>query len=79
VYLRLSDGAVIGEPQPAAGAAASSAPLVPNALIDGVPPVTEQGPGETSTAGGGAPAAPAAGAPGAPPALTGGLPTPATH
>lgn len=79
VYLRLSDGAVIGEPMPAAGAAAASAPLVPNALIDGVPPVTEGGPGETSTAGGGEPAAPADGTPAAPPALTDGLPTPATH
>lgn len=75
VFLRLSDGAVVGDPRPAGGSAVSSAPLVPNALIDGVPPVTERGAGETST--GGKPAAPAA--PAAPPALTGGLPTPATH
>jgi hypothetical protein len=79
VYLRLSDGAVIGEPQPASGAAAASAPLVPNALIDGVPPMTERAAGETATAGGGSSVSPAEGTPAAPPALTEGLPTPATH
>lgn len=79
VYLRLSDGAVLGEPTPAGGSATSSAPLVPNALIDGVPPVTEQEEGETAKGGAGGPAAPADGVPGAPPALEGGLPTPATH
>ncbi|WP_430646643.1 hypothetical protein [Agromyces sp. GXS1127] len=80
VYLRLSDGAVVGDPTAAAGTATSSAALVPNALIDGVPLVTEQAAGETAgEKGGGKPATPADGTPAAPPALTGGLPTPATH
>jgi hypothetical protein len=79
VYLRLSDGAVLGEPTPAGGAAAQTTPLVPNALIDGVPPVTEQAEGKTAKGGAGKPAVPAEGTPAAPPALTGGLPTPATH
>ena len=82
VYLRLSDGAVLGEPTAAAGIGGSSASLVPNALIDGVPLVTEQPPEETAGKGG-KPDAPADGAaaapPAAPPALQGGLPTPATH
>ena len=78
VYLRLSDGAVLGEPTAAGGAAGASASLVPNALIDGVPPVTEQAAEETSGKGG-TPEAPPAGTPAAPPALQGGLPTPATH
>ena len=77
VYLRLSDGAVLGEPTAAAGAGASSAPLVPNALIDGVPLVTEQAAEETS--GDGEQAAAADGSPASPPPLEGGLPTPATH
>jgi hypothetical protein len=78
VYLRLSDGAVLGEPTAAVGKGASSAPLVPNALIDGVPLVTEQAAGETAEEGG-RPADPAAGSPASPPPLQGGLPTPATH
>lgn len=44
VYLRLSDGAVLGSPIPAkatAGAAASSA-KVPNSLLNGVPLVTQR-------------------------------------
>lgn len=84
VYLRLSDGAVLGEPAAADGAAGSTAPLVPNALIDGVPLVTEQQteetpaqgntPGAAGNAGGTIPAeAPA------PPPVDGTLPTPATH
>ncbi|GAA1062287.1 hypothetical protein [Agromyces bracchium] len=79
VYLRLSDGAVLGDPTAAAGTASSSAALVPNALIDGVPLVTEQEEGETAKGGDGKPATSADGAPAAPPALSGGLPTPATH
>lgn len=79
VYLRLSDGAVLGEPTPAGGSATPSAALVPNALIHGVPPVTEQEEGETAKGGAGNAATPADGVPGAPPALEGGLPTPATH
>ncbi|KRC62395.1 hypothetical protein ASE14_00690 [Agromyces sp. Root81] len=82
VYLRLSDGAVLGEPTAAEGGSGSSAPLVPNALIDGVPPGAGSPKGETpiggtpGQAGGAAPEVPA-GAPAAP--LDGGLPTPATH
>ncbi|GAA2022226.1 hypothetical protein GCM10009819_01030 [Agromyces tropicus] len=79
VYLRLSDGAVLGDPTAAAGGAASSAALVPNALIDGVPLVTEQPQAETAKGEGGKPDSPADGTPAAPPALTDGLPTPATH
>ena len=82
VYLRLSDGAVLGVPTAATGGAAASAPLVPNALLDGVPPVTEQQAGQTPNGGnaGGTPAADAAeAAPVAPPPVSGGLPTPATH
>ena len=51
VYLRLSDGAVLGQPSAADGAARATAPLVPNALIDGVPLVTEQQRGEDSDTG----------------------------
>jgi hypothetical protein len=82
VYLRLSDGAVLGEPT-AAGGAAASGPLVPNLLITDVPLVTEQHtgqtasgevPGEAGSAGGSVPEqAPA------PPPVSGALPTPATH
>lgn len=84
VFLRLSDGAVSGDPSAAGGGAVSSAPLVPNALIDGVPLVTEQAAEETpkgeASAGatGETGAAPPAEAP-APPPAGGGLPTPATH
>ena len=80
VYLRLSDGAVLGQPTPATGGAAASAPLVPNALIDGVPLVTEQAAGETPN--GGTPAEGAIAAPDAAPVVpppADGLPTPATH
>jgi len=82
VYLRLSDGAVLGVPTAAAGGAAASAPLVPNALLDGVPPVTQQQAEQTPNVGNasGTPAAEAAeSAPVAPPPVSGGLPTPATH
>lgn len=79
VYLRLSDGAVLGEPTAASAGAAASGPLVPNALIDGVPPVTAQQPVETPT-GGAAGAVPADGAgTEALPPVSDGLPTPATH
>jgi hypothetical protein len=80
VYLRLSDSAVLGEPTPAHGGAAASAPLVPNALLDGVPPVTEQAAEQTPN--GGASADAQAAAPEAPPVVpppSDGLPTPATH
>lgn len=78
VYLRLSDGAVLGEPTAAAGIGGSSASLVPNALIDGVPLVTEQAAEETAENGGAADG-PADGTAAGPPPLEGGLPTPATH
>ncbi|GAA1835808.1 hypothetical protein [Agromyces salentinus] len=82
VFLRLSDGAVLGQPASAGAAAAASAALVPNALIDGVPLVTEQQAGETAPGGGqgaavGAPAAEAAVPP--PPPASESLPTPTTH
>lgn len=83
VYLRLSDGAVLGEPTAANAGAAASAPLVPNALIDGVPPVTALQAGETPNGGSGT-QAPTGGNGGQvatppPPPVTDGLPTPATH
>lgn len=84
VYLRLSDGAVLGQPTAAAGGAVGAG-SVANSLITDAPLVTEQAAGET---GGGAAApeavaaapvatAPVATAPVAPP--SDGLPTPATH
>lgn len=80
VYLRLSDSAVLGQPQAAAGAAAGAAGLVPNSLITDVPLVTEQQAGETGAEGSAASDA-ATGAPVtvAPVAPTDGLPTPTTH
>ncbi|AWB95324.1 hypothetical protein DCE93_06350 [Agromyces badenianii] len=78
VYLRLSDGAVLGQPTAAEGGPGASEPLVPNVLIDGVPPDAGRQAGETpiegapGQAGGAAVEAPAA-------PLDGGLPTPATH
>ncbi|WP_022893350.1 hypothetical protein [Agromyces subbeticus] len=75
VYLRLSDGAVLGQPTAATGGASASAPLVPNALIDGVPPSGEQASGQTPT--GGIPDQAADAATQAP--VEGALPTPATH
>jgi len=80
VYLRLSDGAVLGEPTAATGGAAASGPLVPNALISGVPLVTEQA--QVQTPNGGTPGEASVAAPDAPPVApppTDGLPTPATH
>ncbi|MCU1636731.1 MAG: hypothetical protein JWQ68_1970 [Cryobacterium sp.] len=41
VYLRLSDGAVLGAPVSASGPAGKTAALVPNALLTGMPLVTE--------------------------------------
>lgn len=83
VFLRLSDGAVLGQPTAAGGGVAASAALVPNSLISGVPLVTEQPAGETAPVGGqgaglgGAaavdPVEPAT------PAITDSLPTPTTH
>ncbi|GAA1524968.1 hypothetical protein BJ978_002376 [Agromyces terreus] len=81
VFLRLSDGAVLGLPVSASGDSAASAALVPNSLIDGVPLVTDAAAGgETAPAGGsgasvGAPAAEVA----TTPPVGGSLPTPTTH
>jgi hypothetical protein len=82
VFLRLSDGAVLGQPAGASGTTAASAALVPNVLIDGVPLVTEQNAGETAPVGGqgaavGAPAAESTTPP--PPPVSDSLPTPTTH
>ena len=81
VYLRLSDGAVLGQPTAAAGGTAASAPLVPNSLIDGVPLVTEQEAAQTPSGGQGAARGdqPAAAPVVTLPAPAEGLPTPATH
>lgn len=89
VFLQLSDGTVSGNPAPADAGTEASGPLVPNALIDGVPLVTEEQAGETpkqagttEPAGKGAAEAASGGAAGgqavAPP-VSDGLPTPATH
>ncbi|WP_308796499.1 hypothetical protein [Agromyces silvae] len=85
VYLRLSDGAVLGQPTAAAGGAVGAAGSVANSLIADAPLVTEQSAGETggdAAAPGDVVAAPVATAPVdtapvAPP--SDGLPTPATH
>jgi cell division protein FtsB len=89
VYLRLSDGAVLGQPAAAGGAAAGAAGLVPNSLIADVPLVTQQAAGETAvetpvapetTAGAGGGAAGGAVVTGTPaPPPVDGLPTPTTH
>lgn len=86
-YLRLSDGAVLGAPGAAAGKPADvrngATGLVPNALLAGVPLVTDLAPsGAQGTgiagkgAGGRSAVAPAAPAPAAPPS---GLPSPSTR
>ena len=80
VYLRLSDGAVLGVPTAAGGGAAASGPLVPNSLIDGVPLVTELEAAQTPSGGAGTGVAPAAEPVATTPAAPAeGLPTPATH
>lgn len=55
VYLRLSDGAVLGQPTAAAGGAVGAAGSVANSLIADVPLVTEQLAGETGGAAADAP------------------------
>ncbi|TFD16850.1 MULTISPECIES: hypothetical protein [unclassified Cryobacterium] len=82
VYLRLSDGAVLGAPASAAGSQGGAASLVPNSLLAGVPLVTQlpQGSGQGASVGGSvAPAAAPAAAPVASTATPNGLPTPATR
>lgn len=83
-YLRLSDGAVLGAPAAASGAAGTvtggQGNLVPNSLLAGVPLVTQ--PGQTATPQTGNSAATgAANAPQQKPTvpLQGALPTPVTH
>ncbi|WP_241981400.1 hypothetical protein [Cryobacterium algoritolerans] len=81
VYLRLSDGAVLGAPASATGSQGGSASLVPNALLAGVPLVTQlpQGAGQGASVGGAAVGAAAKVADVAPKALPNGIPTPATR
>lgn len=84
VYLRLSDGAVLGAPASAPGAP-PAAELVPNALLAGVPLVTDLKPAGAQGTGVGAPrkadssvASPVV--PATPPApVVTGLPTPTTR
>jgi hypothetical protein len=76
-YLRLSDGAVLGAPSSASGSQAGAASLVPNALLAGVPLVTQvpaggQGAGVAAAAAAGT-SVPAA------VAVTDGLPSPTTR
>ncbi|MFP3465694.1 hypothetical protein [Leifsonia sp. SIMBA_070] len=88
-YLRLSDGAVLGAPLPANGAAGTvtgtQGNLVPNSLLAGVPLVTQaQQPNNSSTATGQAGNSTTSGAATAPTTaptvpLQGALPTPVTH
>lgn len=83
VYLRLSDGAVLGEPTAARAGAEASGGLVPNALIDGVPPVAAARQAGGTPYGGAGTEAPTGGSGTqvAPPPrpVTDELPTPATH
>lgn len=91
VYLRLSDGAVLGSPTPAPGDAgtltAGAGNLVPNSLLAGVPLVTQPPAANTAatasgTTSAGESAAPRASNPANPPLpvpLNGVLPSPTTH
>lgn len=76
-YLRLSDGAVLGAPTSASGSQAGAAALVPNALLAGVPLVTELPAGGQGT--GVASGAPAAATATAPVTVADGLPSPTTR
>ena len=84
-YLRLSDGAVLGAPQPATGAAGTvtgaQGNLVPNSLLAGVPLVTAPNSAQaTGKAGNSTSSGAATGTPTAPTVpLQGALPTPVTH
>ncbi|TAM69078.1 MAG: hypothetical protein EPN48_09445 [Microbacteriaceae bacterium] len=93
VYLRLSDGAVLGSPAPASAAVTGrSGNLVPNALLASVPlagvPLAGQQPGAHGAAAAtsaspanvaATPAPNASHAPSSPVALSGALPSPTTH
>ncbi|TFC79719.1 hypothetical protein E3T23_10745 [Cryobacterium cheniae] len=78
VYLRLSDGAVLGAPASASGSQAGTASLVPNSLLAGVPLVTDlpQNTGQGASVGGSTTERPAAVAPAA---ESNALPTPTTR
>ncbi len=75
VFLRLSDGAVLGLPAQASGAVTASS-LVPNELLAAVPLVTQQ---DAQEAASGTPVGNAVVLPSAPIPLQGGLPSPTTH
>jgi hypothetical protein len=85
VYLRLSDGAVIGSPTAASASAGTvtgaGGNLVANALLAGTPLATQQQSGTTASAGSdqGAPAANDASKADGPVAWEGALPAPTTH
>ncbi|TFD78015.1 hypothetical protein [Cryobacterium fucosi] len=81
VYLRLSDGAVLGAPASATGSQGGAASLVPNALLAGVPLVTQlpQGAGQGASVGGAAADSPAKVAGVVPTPAPNGIPTPATR
>jgi hypothetical protein len=81
VYLRLSDGAVLGAPASASGSQAGAASLVPNSLLAGVPLVTElpQNTSQGASRGGSPSELPAAVAPVTPAAESNALPTPTTR
>lgn len=86
VYLRLSDGAVLGSPAPApaSGVTATGATggLVPNALLAGVPLVTDTSGAATiqpAAANSASASAPAATTPDPNVPFTGALPSPQTH
>ncbi|MDY7527541.1 MULTISPECIES: hypothetical protein [Cryobacterium] len=85
VYLRLSDSAVLGAPSSATGSQAGAASLVPNALLTGVPLVTQpaQATGQGASVAGAATSPATTTAPttstAAVPAPGAGLPTPTTR
>jgi hypothetical protein len=81
VYLRLSDGAVLGAPASASGSQGGAASLVPNALLAGVPLVTQlpQGSGQGASVGGATADRSVKDAAIAPPSTPNGIPTPATR
>ena len=81
VYLRLSDGAVLGAPASASGSQAGTASLVPNSLLAGVPLVTDlpQNTGQGAGLSGSTTARPAAAVPAVPAADPDALPTPTTR
>ena len=89
VYLRLSDGKVIGSPTPATAASGSTGQLVGNALTEGIPLVTgtrtptstgaKKGAISTTKNGSGTPAANEQQTKNTPVPWTGALPGPSTH